>query len=105
MCISVCLCYAYTFTQISYDALKAELQRDDPTKLLGPAQHMMAAAEAGVVTLVLTNPIWVIKTRLCLQFGEGSHYLSEQKRYKYSYYNFFPPSQDDIVVTQKLGGG
>nr|CAH0101155.1 unnamed protein product [Daphnia galeata] len=65
-----------------YDALKAELQRDDPTKLLGPAQHMMAAAEAGVVTLVLTNPIWVIKTRLCLQFGEGSHYLSEQKRYK-----------------------
>ena len=86
MCISVCLCYAYTFTQISYDALKAELQRDDPTKLLGPAQHMMAAAEAGIVTLVLTNPIWVIKTRLCLQFGEGSHYLSEQKRYKYSYY-------------------
>ncbi|XP_046438983.1 mitochondrial folate transporter/carrier-like isoform X2 [Daphnia pulex] len=65
-----------------YDALKAELQRGDPTIPLGPAQHMMAAAEAGVVTLVLTNPIWVIKTRLCLQCGDGSHYLSEQKRYK-----------------------
>ncbi len=104
MCISVCLCYAYTFTQISYDALKAELQRDDPTKLLGPAQHMMAAAEAGVVTLVLTNPIWVIKTRLCLQFGEGSHYLAEQKRYKYSYYIFSSQSRRYCCYTE-VGGG
>lgn len=68
---------------ISYDALKAELLRDDPTKPLGPARHMMAAAEAGIVTLILTNPIWVIKTRLCLQFGEGPEYVSESKRYKY----------------------
>ncbi|XP_057374283.2 mitochondrial folate transporter/carrier-like isoform X1 [Daphnia carinata] len=65
-----------------YDALKAELQRDDPGKPLGPARHMMAAAEAGIVTLILTNPIWVIKTRLCLQFGDDSQCVSEQKRYK-----------------------
>lgn len=77
-----CLCYAYI--TISYDALKAELQRDDPSKPLGPARHVMAAAEAGIVTLVLTNPIWVIKTRLCLQFGVNSQCVSEQKLYKYT---------------------
>jgi hypothetical protein len=93
----LCVCvFTPTKFTISYDALKAELQRGDPTIPLGPAQHMMAAAEAGVVTLVLTNPIWVIKTRLCLQCGDGSHYLSEQKRYKYiisCYTIFFLPSK------------
>jgi solute carrier family 25 folate transporter 32 len=99
----LCVCvFTPTKFTISYDALKAELQRGDPTRPLGPAQHMMAAAEAGVVTLVLTNPIWVIKTRLCLQCGDGSHYLSEQKRYKYILLvviTFSPSHQrDDIVV-------
>lgn len=31
--------------------------------------HMLAAAQSGALTLVLTNPIWVVKTRLCLQYG------------------------------------
>ena len=26
----------------------------------------------GLVTLILTNPIWVTKTRLCLQYGRGT---------------------------------
>lgn len=34
--------------------------------------HMIAAAEAGVLTLIMTNPIWVVKTRLCLQYGRDS---------------------------------
>lgn len=34
---------------------------------LGPTMHMLAAAESGALTLLLTNPIWVVKTRLCLQ--------------------------------------
>lgn len=37
--------------------------------VLGASRHMLAAAEAGSMTLVLTNPIWVVKTRLCLQYG------------------------------------
>ena len=74
-----------TYIVFSYDAFKALLLRHDPTTQhhLGPARHMMAAAEAGLVTLVLTNPIWVVKTRLCLQFGQGPQYVSELKLYKY----------------------
>ena len=59
------------------------MQNGDSTKALGPALHMLAAAEAGVATLVLTNPIWVVKTRLCLQYGgPQTHQLAEDKRYK-----------------------
>lgn len=36
---------------------------------LTPGMHMLAAAEAGILTLTMTNPIWVVKTRLCLQYG------------------------------------
>ena len=36
---------------------------------LTPGLHMLAAAEAGFLTLIFTNPIWVVKTRLCLQYG------------------------------------
>ena len=73
-------CIAPTFTIISYEAFKAQMRRDDPTKRLGPANYMIAATESGLITLVLTNPIYVIKTRLCLQFGAQD--FSEEKRYR-----------------------
>lgn len=70
----------------SHEAIKAELQRGDTTKPLGPVRHMMAATEAGLITLILTNPIWVIKTRLCLQCDENvvTANISENKRYRYT---------------------
>lgn len=66
----------------SYNAIKVEMQSGDPTIALSPTKHMLAAAEAGVATQILTNPIWVVKTRLCLQYGPETGVLSEEKRYK-----------------------
>ncbi|KAH9533779.1 hypothetical protein CY35_18G070400 [Sphagnum magellanicum] len=37
---------------------------------LGPALHLLSAAEAGSIVCVLTNPVWLVKTRLQLQ-GPG----------------------------------
>lgn len=43
---------------------------------------MIASSEAGVLTLFLTNPIWVIKTRLCLQYGTSvTNQLPPEKQY------------------------
>lgn len=34
---------------------------------LSPGQHLLAAAEAGALTAMITNPIWVVKTRMIVQ--------------------------------------
>lgn len=67
-----------------YNALKAYMQ-DGSTEPLGPGSHMLAASEAGVMTLMITNPIWVTKTRLCLQYEDVNKGLpsnSKTPRYK-----------------------
>jgi len=51
-----------------YNSLKTYVQDGDTKKALGPSSHLGVASGAGLVTLVLTNPIWVTKTRLCLQY-------------------------------------
>jgi solute carrier family 25 folate transporter 32 len=58
---------SWGFYFLFYNACKSWMQTDDRT-ILSAGQHMLAAGEAGVLTLVLTNPIWVAKTRLCLQY-------------------------------------
>lgn len=55
-----------------YNCLKQRKQEKEGITTLSPGQHMLAAAEAGVFTLAITNPIWVAKTRLCLQYESGT---------------------------------
>lgn len=62
-----------------YNTIKSTLQKGDKNKVLSPNLHLLAAAQAGATTLVFTNPIWVIKTRLCLQYGDGLILSSKQK--------------------------
>lgn len=50
-----------------YNAIKAYKQDGVPT--LSATQHLVSAAEAGAMTLCITNPIWVTKTRLVLQYN------------------------------------
>ncbi|XP_034937470.1 mitochondrial folate transporter/carrier [Chelonus insularis] len=63
-----------------YNNIKSWIQGGNSKKSLGPTLHMLAAANAGVFTLLITNPIWVVKTRLCLQYNNDVG-LSESKRY------------------------
>lgn len=47
----------------SYNSIKSGIQGGNAKQALGPTLHMLAAAQAGVFTLIMTNPIWVVKTR------------------------------------------
>jgi solute carrier family 25 folate transporter 32 len=44
--------------------------------------HSMSAFTAGGVSTVLTNPIWVVKTRLMLQTGDGKSIYKNDTYYK-----------------------
>ncbi|XP_046992068.1 mitochondrial folate transporter/carrier [Schistocerca americana] len=73
---------AWGFYFLFYNTIKTWIQGGNSKKPLGPFLHMLAAAEAGILTLVMTNPIWVVKTRLCLQYSElDLSKLPDSKRY------------------------
>lgn len=71
---------AWGFYFMFYNSIKTWIQGGNATQPLGPAWHMVAAAEAGILTLVMTNPIWVVKTRLCLQY-DGMPVKNSQSKY------------------------
>lgn len=52
-----------------YNTLKLHLQQGNVDTKLSAGTHLLAATEAGLATLLITNPIWIVKTRLCLQYG------------------------------------
>ncbi|KAI5452538.1 mitochondrial FAD carrier protein flx1 [Naganishia albida] len=47
-----------------YNLIKKQMQGSDPSYQTTSSQHLLAAAEASAVTAMLTNPIWVVKTRV-----------------------------------------
>uniref|UniRef100_A0A672NC86 Solute carrier family 25 member 32 n=1 Tax=Sinocyclocheilus grahami TaxID=75366 RepID=A0A672NC86_SINGR len=51
-----------------YNAIKAYTREGRQTEL-SAGEHLVSAAEAGMLTLCLTNPVWVTKTRLVLQYN------------------------------------
>lgn len=59
---------AWGFYFMFYNTIKTWIQGGNTATPLGPTLHMLAASEAGILTLIITNPIWVVKTRLCLQY-------------------------------------
>ncbi|KAF8763643.1 Mitochondrial folate transporter/carrier like protein [Argiope bruennichi] len=63
-----------------YNAIKTWMVEHGNQKTLGPGSHMLAAAEAGIITLFITNPIWVVKTRMCLQYSTATD-LPPSKHY------------------------
>ncbi|XP_029920188.1 solute carrier family 25 member 32a [Myripristis murdjan] len=56
-----------------YNAIKSYCQEGRESEL-GALQHLLSAAEAGILTLCLTNPVWVTKTRLVLQYSDRKQY-------------------------------
>lgn len=48
-----------------YAGIKAQMPVDPSSGRLGPSQHMAASILGGALTAVVTNPLWVIKTRMC----------------------------------------
>ncbi|KAJ8353777.1 hypothetical protein SKAU_G00213440 [Synaphobranchus kaupii] len=60
-----------------YNAIKA-FKREGRQSELSATEHLVSAAQAGMMTLCLTNPIWVTKTRLVLQYNADP----SQKQYK-----------------------
>ncbi|EDQ91334.1 uncharacterized protein MONBRDRAFT_1922, partial [Monosiga brevicollis MX1] len=54
-----------------YNAFKRMMQAHVEADRLGNLHHLAAGTLGGMSTLIMTNPIWVVKTRMCVQDARG----------------------------------
>ncbi|KWU47577.1 putative flavin-adenine dinucleotide transporter [Rhodotorula sp. JG-1b] len=54
---------SWGFYFLWYSMIKARMEQDKGAKL-NAGQHLLASATSGVITAFITNPIWVVKTRM-----------------------------------------
>ena len=57
------------------------MQNGNSHQQLATGEHLVAASTAGLLTLVFTNPITVVKTRLCLQEMRPKANVDSSKHY------------------------
>ncbi|KAL5493216.1 hypothetical protein EMCRGX_G014363 [Ephydatia muelleri] len=62
-----------------YNALKFHIQGGDLNKQLSAPVHLLLASLGGMVTMTFVNPVWVVKTRLCLSNTDA---VPDHRRYR-----------------------
>lgn len=60
---------------LRYTKIKDYMANGDPDAKLSAGRHLLASAESGAITAVMTNPLWVVKTRMFTsrKGGEGAY--------------------------------
>jgi len=76
----LCSGSSWGFYFFFYNTIKNFIHDGNSKKPLGASMHMFAAANAGVLSLLMTNPISVVKTRFCLQYTNDVN-TAESKKY------------------------
>ncbi|ESN95002.1 hypothetical protein HELRODRAFT_186014 [Helobdella robusta] len=85
----------------AYNTLKSRRQNGRRDIALNAHVHMSMATQAGIFTLLTTNPIWVAKTRLCLQYDQTN---SARRQFSKNDSRHYRGLLDCLVKTYKYEG-
>jgi solute carrier family 25 folate transporter 32 len=80
---------AWGFYFLFYQTIKTDKQKGNSKLQLTPTDHLITASQAGIITLGITNPIWVVKTRLCLQHELKPSSVVDTSKYYFGMWDAF----------------